>query len=811
MIELINPERRFVLQSDPKPVSNSRGDNETLKTKMRLRKANSSSSDEKEPLKIQTSSHELPDRRKPTPYSFSKVPLMRMSSGNYLQSPESQQAPVLSSSVSKSSTSNPAMETKSVKKSSSRYSENNCSSRSEISEDSDVSSRDARRRRTSSNRRNTSSRQTVESRRNIEKAVYSSDTSSDERAIGRPRGSIRPPSVLGSSPVDRHETPKASVLNPPAYNQPTRLEPYSVLHRSSSSKKEPPRHISLPGAEALRSHDLYRGNPTRVGSLPATPQSRSDMFDFEPPTDRVPMPYAQSSQAVPRPSSKSASSSTMTSAPPRSVPSEHNSRRSTLERQASAGSALPYPDTEACVAMPAVQTFLRSESYVQSPEPLPMSRSPSQPSYISSASRSRPRAGSMNSSTRSSAIDIPVHSTASRSSRNSTRTTTRTSTNSYTNSSQASPSPTIQLSPCPRRKYSSGHDDWWTLEAFPNFDVCPDCLNNIIRPTQFRRLLVRARRPLYEERRCDFGSPWMRVAWLLTLKEQRNDFTLIYKLAELWEKVSPCPIKHDPRQTWWTLVDQNLNSINNFAICSRDKANIEILFKSLKGAFDEVIGGLRSNQQCSVWADGQDFPAYIDLLDKLNEEALQRFIHRAATSSSFDFRTHKLKGTAETRPLHELAMRLSNKFECPRDTTPQASIWHYIPDLPDLTVCPECYDAVIRNGRKTPPEMVNLFSKAPRRLDPFPGGLSNVGLTCQLYSPRMQKAWNDAAHDHDPKHIIDKMQKRRALEIQYKRRKADLLRMLKSSSGNPHTGQDIGRENLKRNLARIEREWQDYE
>jgi hypothetical protein len=821
IIELLNLERRFVLTADPVPIVKSRSRNEALKLEMRGRKANISDSEEKAPLKVETNEHVLFDRRKPSPYSFSRTPITRMTTGDILLSPDSilpQASPGVPRSIPRESTLGPRSE----KKSSSGDSEANYNSRSEISEESDIDPRDTRKKRSShidrTARNSTANPRTRESQQS---GVNFSDTDSDERKRvprEQSRNNLQSSSHFGSSPADRSDNPIASILNPrkviPSSSKNTRSE----SQYGSSPKRDVPHHISIPGAEppsARFSQPSTANSPKatgfqEAGSVPPTPQSTFEHIPFELPGDRVPTPYNQPPSVAPKQPSKLSSSvpppSMNQGPPPRSVPNQMNNRKSATDP--TSGGALPYPDNDMFVAMPAAQSFLRTDSYGQPAESVPMSRNSSTQSNTSSNAQRRNRAGSINSLIRSSKTDIPPPAPP----------ILQEAAHHGCATSSGSELPPISLPSCPRRKLSNKYDDWWSLEGYPDFDVCPHCLNDIIRPTQFRRLLVPARRRPNAYIRCDFGSPWIRLAWLLTLKQKRDDFDLIYKLAGLWEVEPRCPDEYATTPFWWGLVDKDLYYIPNFNVCSRDKANIEILFPSLKGAFTRNTATPRQGQQCSMRADGRRFPLYLNTIDMIHDKAVGSYVHRAATSSSFDLLPRKLTGSADTRPFIELAARLANKPECPRDNLSKDGLWHYIADCPDLTVCPECYDAVIRPDLKDAPAIATLFTRTPQSLDPFTIGSSSVarlgnsaGLTCQLYSSRMQKAWDRAVEDDDVEYLVRKMRERRTMEIQLRRQKADLVRMLKRGSAEFHLGGGVDREMLKRDLARIDKEWQDYE
>jgi tetratricopeptide (TPR) repeat protein len=86
--------------------------------------------------------------------------------------------------------------------------------------------------------------------------------------------------------------------------------------------------------------------------------------------------------------------------------------------------------------------------------------------------------------------------------------------------SNTSLDPAKPLPPCPRTTASGLYDDWYSLEGCRYFDVCPTCYEGVFANMPFDIHFKQTR--LHEqpvERICDFGSPWVRLAWLLTIKQ----------------------------------------------------------------------------------------------------------------------------------------------------------------------------------------------------------------------------------------------------------------------------------------------------
>ncbi|KAK5013509.1 hypothetical protein LTR16_004489, partial [Cryomyces antarcticus] len=127
------------------------------------------------------------------------------------------------------------------------------------------------------------------------------------------------------------------------------------------------------------------------------------------------------------------------------------------------------------------------------------------------------------------------------------------------------------LPTCPRSGYSNRYDDWYTLEGSSSFDICPSCLDSIVGPTVYRRFFKRSPlRPPNTQTVCDFRSLWMRVAWLMTLKQQRPRLDLIQAIASISATEQECPGRKKDIRAWYGIPDGNGGHLRNFHICPCD-------------------------------------------------------------------------------------------------------------------------------------------------------------------------------------------------------------------------------------------------
>lgn len=330
-------------------------------------------------------------------------------------------------------------------------------------------------------------------------------------------------------------------------------------------------------------------------------------------------------------------------------------------------------------------------------------------------------------------------------------------------------SPDRPLPPCPRTEPSSKYTDWYTMEGISTFDICPSCYQGVFADTPFARYFSQTR--LYErptERFCDFGSsPWMRLAWLLTVKQRRQSLDLLRSLAKITERERDCPGDRElgtDHITWYGISDPRDGiHVTNFAICTCDLRMVEELFPTMKGYFTRIPAttgpyALPSTYTCSLRVKSGRFPKYLGLLVELDTEAqtlnqhphISRFVQLA----------------------HENAF----KSECQREKPLFHKSWHFIPALPELTVCQECFEELIwphlTHSSSTPSTIPRLFN---RTIQPVPGENPETGSSCGLYSSRMRQIWDRAVKEEDFGFLEDKVLERKRAEVRIGKERRDIL------------------------------------
>ncbi len=307
------------------------------------------------------------------------------------------------------------------------------------------------------------------------------------------------------------------------------------------------------------------------------------------------------------------------------------------------------------------------------------------------------------------------------------------------------------LPSCPRTTLSRGYNDWLTLARYPAFNICPSCFNSTIAPTEFHGHFVAAPpRPSHEEVLCDFGSqPWYRIAWLLTRKERRRDLNLMSNLANIAATTDPCMGKYEAVRKWYSIADPHTgHPIRNFDVCLSCVKSIETLLPSLKGVFVRTDHNYPPNlpRVCDMRFDSKRFIHYFDSLE-------------TAADTASDSRY-----PPDTSELVSLVKRFAALPECPRDSTVSNSYWYIITQLPDFTVCPECFDEVVLPGLEKGKAIPLMFNKAMQRKE---------AASCQLYSERMRGIFEKAVNGSDYKLLAARARERGAKELQCKKEIAE--------------------------------------
>ncbi|KAI4680122.1 uncharacterized protein J4E88_006013 [Alternaria novae-zelandiae] len=295
-----------------------------------------------------------------------------------------------------------------------------------------------------------------------------------------------------------------------------------------------------------------------------------------------------------------------------------------------------------------------------------------------------------------------------------------------------------------------------------NFNICPSCYEGVFAGTPFDVDFKQVWLNDYSlERSCDFSSPWARLAWLLTLQRGRKSLDLINAIAGVMDTVAkPCPGDREAgaedRISWYGITNpRDGTRVANFAICSSDRRMLEALLPSLRGCFAKMPKDDR--HVCSLRTSSTRFPKYLDLLVELDAAA-------------------ELSGQLPDLSRFVLLLRENSyKGECQRYKILFRKPWHFIPSLPEFTVCEQCYDELIwpaTQSRSTSSSIPHMFNKS---IQLVPGEEPDVGSSCCLWSPRMRDVWKEAVRYDDFSYLKETAKERKRAESKYMRNRARIM------------------------------------
>jgi hypothetical protein len=780
------------------------------------------------PLKVDVDEKTIYTRREPSPYAYTRTPKTpsNQSSTEYFMSPDILTPPsaVFPKSIPLRDNSDPKLKLR--ENTSSSY---KSSSRSEFSDDSDLDAR-----------------QSSKLREKRTEARGSFNDSSDSRGDRRPHYkrfsseySNREDTRSAKHPASRHTGVNMSAQIPRSVPSESWNSHDSHDHQSSTSSisaSSSSRPISRPNLvqNGGRSQTAYDSRSSKHEYATSAPKSAEPVWLQTPPASpKVSSRKRSDSSTSSRPGSRTNSrpSSPVTSSLDLNQASYmlsrsqsyQNDRSSTYppsvkERMARPTSKLtssmrqesvdglqapridihspspvrpplPYPDDAPNVIMPSHEMFqvgLGPPSQADS-----HSRTPSVSSNASSTSPASRFAASQRP-------ELPVPQTTVDSFKPRSEPARSSSVNSVLRQASKSSIPFVPtvLPPCPRKEFSRKYNDWYTLENNSEFDVCPSCLDGIIRPTLYRSYFKRApSRPSSIRTRCDFASPWTRLAWLLTLKRQRNDLDLIYAVAAIIGSTPECPGEQEEIGSWYGLRDQHGALLPEFFMCQRDRKCLEALCPSFTGIFSRIssYGSARTAAICSLRTDSRRLPIYLDHLVEIDDKA----------------RIQDRSSAPNLKPLIDLIHSHTYKAECSRDRIVIGQTWYYMPSFPSLTICEECYDDAVWPAIRQGSDLAGRFNRVLMPLHPTQEG---VGSSCQLYSPRMRRVWDRAVRYDDDEgfaYLTRKVLERKDVESDLRRKQIDIKRLMDRSSQGQSASVD--RDWLKRELEAIEQYWSDWE
>ncbi|MCJ1333081.1 hypothetical protein MMC10_009775 [Thelotrema lepadinum] len=287
--------------------------------------------------------------------------------------------------------------------------------------------------------------------------------------------------------------------------------------------------------------------------------------------------------------------------------------------------------------------------------------------------------------------------------------------------------PPSSLPPCSRPGFVTGYNDWWTLRNAPDLDICPDCKHNLETAGSSASFVPSPPRSSGYKTRCDLSVPWVRMAWLLVLQGKASK-SLVGEVIMGIAKETPCPGRTPSVRNWRRIYDPEVKKfIPNFDACPSCVRSVETLFPNLRACFEPVPHADQSKKRvCHLTFESPRFARYIDLLDDISKQA------------------HTYRREPNMLRFVNLARSFSDVTPCRRDDQFRGVSWHFIPHLPDFTVCDECYLDVVWPHVTRGSEIAKTFNPTMQ----MPHSMS-AKLSCQLYSARMRELFERCCERND--------------------------------------------------------------
>ncbi len=306
------------------------------------------------------------------------------------------------------------------------------------------------------------------------------------------------------------------------------------------------------------------------------------------------------------------------------------------------------------------------------------------------------------------------------------------------------------LPACPRRPPRPGSDGW---RGFPRHDgafrMCPDCYASVFAGTEYSHHLVPVAAPPPDVRTpCDFGaSPWFHVAWFMTNKYRLPDLQLLRGVADALAANPPCaagPARRLSLTRAWVALrdpsDRSGSTAPDFAVCPACASAVKALFPNLAPRLPLRPPARPSRQQPpdpffffrlppeqgrlrpALHPDRRRFLLYLDML----ETASDRGAAAAAAQPG---------AGVDVPALARRVRLLAAEPECARDRDVTSREWHFMRSFPQFTVCKDCFDHVVMPEIEAQNPLACRFYSRAQPLE---------RAACQLYSPRMRRAFADA-------------------------------------------------------------------
>lgn len=249
---------------------------------------------------------------------------------------------------------------------------------------------------------------------------------------------------------------------------------------------------------------------------------------------------------------------------------------------------------------------------------------------------------------------------------------------------------------------------------------------------------------------------------------------IFYGLANIAATTQPCSGKHEAVRQWYYLIDPKTRGpVHNFHVCASCVKSVETILPAIRGMFmRDPNRPMGSSHMCDFRFDSKRFIKYFDILETTADRAIEN------------------DAPPDPRLLISIAKRMAKLPECQRDKELVDRSWNVITQLPEFTVCEECFDEIVWPELEDEKAIPMMFNKALQRLP---------RASCQLYSPKMRGIFRTAVDVDDYKLLASKARERKAVEAAYKSNLEGLKRQASQGKVNPKF--------VAMESRRVEEEW----
>lgn len=218
---------------------------------------------------------------------------------------------------------------------------------------------------------------------------------------------------------------------------------------------------------------------------------------------------------------------------------------------------------------------------------------------------------------------------------------------------------------------------------------------------------------------------------------------IFYGLANIAATTPECTGKHEGVRQWYFLIDPKTRApVHNFYVCSACVKSVETILPAIRGIFmRDPARPVGPSKICDFRFDSKRFIKYFDILETTADRA------------------DEADAPPDPRALVSLARRMAKIPECQRDKDLIDRPWNVITQLPEFTVCEECFDEIVWPELEEEKSIPMMFHKSLQRLPKA---------SCQLYSPKMRGIFRTAVDVDDYKLLASKARERKVVETAYK-------------------------------------------